>query len=41
MIFLAELFGVGSAQSCANLLHDIETQKEVKHQIWHLQGHAL
>jgi len=33
MIFFAELFGGGSGQSCANLLRDIEKQKEVKHQI--------
>jgi len=32
MIFLAELFGAYSGQSCADLLHDTETQKEVKHQ---------
>jgi hypothetical protein len=32
MIFLAELFGGGSGQSCGNLLHDIETLQAIKHQ---------
>jgi hypothetical protein len=32
MILLAELFGGGSGQSCGNVLHDIETWQEIKHQ---------